>query len=201
MSIPARIQHRLDPEISYGFERGLEFYTEIETVQSGHEFRNGERVRGQHVYSAVKITRPEDFAALRRLQAVVRGALVAFRFKDWFDWQLVDVPIGTATGASQTLPIRRTETIDGLSYVDYIEAPVLGTVQLKANGVDIASTVDPLNGAVTFTATSGHAITVSCEFDRWVRFETDKLASSWDNYKRQVTRIDLREDFWKAGEA
>lgn len=201
MTIPARIQHRLDPCISYGFERGLEFYTERDVVTSGHDVRTGLWVRGQHTYNAVKVHTPAEFAAIRRLHAVVRGSLVAWRFKDWFDYQLTDEPIGTAAGGAQTLPIRRTETLDGLDYVDYIEAPVDGTVVLKADGTPIAATVDLANGELGFTATAGQALTVTCEFDRWVIFETDRLPSSYDNYKRQTTRLGLREDFWKAGEA
>jgi uncharacterized protein (TIGR02217 family) len=196
MSLPAVIQQRLDPHISYGFELGMEFLTTVDQLQSGREVRNSEWVRGQHLYECTKILTPAEYRTIiKPMHAATRGARIAFRFKDWSDYQLTNAPLGNAAGGAQVLQLTRTLTWGGVDYQDIIEAPVSGTIVLSAAGVPIASTVDLVTGEISFTATAGQALTVTGEFDRWVRFEDDRLPASWENYNRIRVPIRLREDF------
>ena len=62
-----------------------------------------------------------------------------------------------------------------------------GTVVVKENGSTATGwTVDTTTGVVTVSnttkLTTGHALTVSCEFDVPVRFDTDEMKVSINDY-------------------
>ena len=200
MSRPARINVQLDPCISYGFESVPEFYSQRTPLQNGHLAINAVWDRMKHTYAGRQIKRPEDYLAVKALFAVCRGDVSAFRMRDWLDYALEDVEIGTGTGASQDIQITRTLETGGYDYVDVIEAPIASTLVVKAGAslgaaVVISATVDELTGIITCTATAGHKIFVTCEFDRWVRFTTPRLPASYDNFKKQGIALEFEEDF------
>lgn len=200
MSRPARINVRIDPCISYGFESIPEFYSQRTPLQNGHMTVNAAWDRMKHMYSGRQIKLPEDYLAVKTLFAVCRGDVSAFRMKDWFHFALVDAEFGTATGAAQTLQLHLVMSIGGYDYVDVIEAPIAATLVVKAgaalgSATPVAATVDELTGIISVTATSGHKLFATCEFDRWVRFNTPKLPASYENFKRQGISLEFEEDF------
>lgn len=200
MTRPARINVRIDPCISYGFESAPEFYSQRTPLRNGHLGINAVWDRMKHTYAGRQIKRPEDYLAVKTLFGVCRGDVSAFRMKDWFDYVLTDVEIGTGTGASQDIQIARTLETGGYDYVDVIEAPIAAGLVVKAgaslgSATPIAATVDELTGVVTVTATNGHKVFVSCEFDRWVRFTTPRLPASYENFLRQGIALEFEEDF------
>lgn len=200
MSRPARINIRIDPCISYGFESAPEFYSQRVPLRNGHLAINAVWDRMKHMYAGRQIKRPEDYLAVKTLFAVCRGDVSAFRMKDHFDFELVDVEIGAGTGVSQQIQITRRMNTGGYDYVDVIEAPIASTLVVKAgatlgSAVVIGHSVDELTGIVTVTATNGHKVFVSGEFDRWVRFTTPRLPASYENFKRQGIALEFEEDF------
>lgn len=200
MSRPARINVQLDPCISYGFESVPEFYSQRTPLQNGHLAINAVWDRMKHTFAGRQIKRPEDYLAVKTLFAVCRGDVSAFRMFDHFDHTLTDSEIGIGTGASQQLQLIRTMDTGGYDYVDVIEAPIAATLVVKAGAslgaaTPIAASVNELTGIVTVTATSGHKVFASCEFDRWVRFTTPRLPASYDNFKKQGIALEFEEDF------
>lgn len=200
MSRPARINVRIDPEISYGFECVPEFYTQRSPLRNGHLAINAVWDRMKHNFAGRLIKRPQHYMEVKRLFAVCRGDVSAHRIKDWFDYVLTDAEIGTATGAEQEIQLARLLETGGYDYVDVIEAPVAATLVVKAGATlgaatPITATVDELTGIVTCTATAGHKVFASCEFDRWVRLTTPRLPASYENYLRQGITLEYEEDF------
>lgn len=200
MSRPARINVRIDPCMTYGFECVPEFYTQRQPLRNGHVNLNATWDRMKHMFAGRLIKRPEHYMEIKRLFAVCRGDVSAHRIFDHFDHTLTDSEIGIGTGAEQTLQlIRRMET-GGYDYVDVIEAPIGATLVVKAGATlgaatPITATVDELTGIVTTTATAGQKVFASCEFDRWVRLTTPRLPASYENYLRQGITLEYEEDF------
>lgn len=197
MTRPARIDVLLDPCISYGFESVLDFYTQSTPLRNGHLTINAGWDRGMHHYAGRYIKRPEDFLVIKKLFAVCRASVSAFRIFDHFDHSMADEVIGEATGGADELQLIRTFDVGGYTYIDIIEAPVVASVVIKADGVVVpGATVDPMTGIVTVTATAGQEITATCEFHRWVRFPPGfKLTASYENFKRQGIPMEWDEDF------
>lgn len=111
----------------------------------------------------------------------VRGSAIAFKYKDWGDYQAINQAIADADGAETEFQLIKT-------YSDYfkpIYKPVASTIKIYLEGVLQTSgyTVNSV-GLVTFTTApaSGVAISADFEFDLVVRFENDNLSSRFDAY-------------------
>jgi uncharacterized protein (TIGR02217 family) len=126
-----------------------------------------------------------------------KGAAYAFRFKDWSDYRCTSEALGTApSSGTAAIQLRKTYANGGFSTVRDITKPVSGTVTVFVNGVAKAGTLDTTTGRFTPTsAWSGGTLTWTGEFDVPVRFATDEMASTYDNFKLIQTTLDLEEVF------
>ena len=199
MSRPGRINVRLSDCISDGFESIPEFYTQHTPLRNGHGRWNAAWDRMKHVFSGGYINGKAHYMEIKRLWAVCRGDVSAFRIRDHLDFELFDEVLGEGTGAEAEYQIYRAMESGGYDYIDVIEAPLGDTLAVKAGAtlgaaVPITFTVDELTGVVTTTATNGHTIWVSGEFDRWVRFAAPKLPARYEDLENGIT-IDVVEDF------
>jgi uncharacterized protein (TIGR02217 family) len=117
-----------------------------------------------------------------------QGPAYPFRFKDWSDFEAVDVEIGTGDGSLELFQlVKRYDLVFVVTRV--IQLPVDGTVEISVDGdlVDEADyTVDYSTGLVTFgtAPAAGEVITATFEFDVPVRFADDVLNVS-------MTMVDL----------
>lgn len=198
MSRPARINVRMSDCISDGFESIPEFYTQHVPLRNGHGIWNAGWDRMKHFFSGGYISERDHYLEVKRLWAVCRGDVSAFRIRDPLDYEIGDEVLGVGTGSEQELQIYRKQEVDVYDYIDVIEAPIASTLIVKAGltlgaAVPITATVDELTGIVTCTATSGHTIWVSCEFDRWVRF-ANRLPARYEDLASGIT-IEVVEDF------
>ena len=92
---------------------------------------------------------------------------------------------------------------DGVAtYLRPIRKPVAGTVRLVNNGVPFSDwSVDTTTGLVTLghttAITTGHVISGSCEFDVPVRFDTDEMKTSIEDFDNftwgQIPLIEVRQ--------
>lgn len=166
---------RLLDSVAYGSEFGSEFSTRIVKLKSGWERRNINWTvplgRYSINYSALL---PDDHIAVYHAHMASFGSAIAFRFKDWLDYQAIGEPIGVGTGAEQTLQLIKTYVFGPLSLTRNITKPT-NSVTVYANDVEIVSTVDTTTGLATFTAAFGDVVTWSGEFDVPVRFDDDRL--------------------------
>lgn len=142
-------EERLELGIDYGAAGGPEFSTSIVIRQSGAEQANinwsesrGRWDLGGRNVDKAKILTMQSFFRRRR------GKAVAFRYKDWNDWQATDEVLAI-TGAP-TAQLIKTYSGTGDAYVRNIKKPVAGSVTIKRGGsAYTGATLDTTTGVVT----------------------------------------------------
>lgn len=163
--------------VSYGSQFGQEFNTRIITLRSGHERRNASWTRplGRYSVSYDALETKEDHHSVRSAHMACLGSLIAFRFKDWTDFQARDEVLGLGTGVPHQYQLIKHYPFGPFSYQRPISKPVVGTVTVYEDGQPVQAVVDYTTGLVTVTAPPSSPITWSGEFDIPVRFESDRL--------------------------
>ena len=111
----------------------------------------------------------------------VRGNLIAFKYKDWGDYQATNELIGNGDGTKTEFQMIKT-------YGDYpkpIYKPIADTIAIYLDDILQTSgyTVNSV-GLITFAIAplSGVDISADFEFDLVVRFENEALSSRFDAY-------------------
>ena len=185
---------RFPDDIAYGSSGGPGFKTFVFEGHSGVEQRNAawSIARGRWDVS-YGIRDKTDMDTVRGFFHAHRGRLIGFRFKDWSDYQLTDENIGTGDSVDATWQIIKTYS-QGPTANDYtrtIFKIVAGSVSVEVGGVPQVEgggddyTLDYDTGIITFNGGSipgASAITVTCEFDVPVRFDTDEMRAAHDGY-------------------
>lgn len=201
------------PSISQGASGGPGFHTTILSLASGAEQRNIDWSLTRAQYDVAHGLKTQ--AQLNQLIAFFyarRGRAYGFRFKDWTDFRLpnwTNTPgdldplptLFTTDGTTATFQLQKVYFDAAGSFIRPIRKPVAGTLKLYDNGtLTAAYTVDTTTGIVTLNSslstTTGHVITGSCEFDVPVRFDTDDLKATINDYDNfswgQIPLIELR---------
>ncbi len=187
-------EDRFPTDVALGARGGPERRTDVVTLRSGAEERNGLWADARRKYQA-----GYGVKSFAQLEAVLdffeaqRGRLYGFRWKDRFDYRSCpsprgpsasDVAIGTGDGATAAFQLAKTYgTGSATPYLRPIRKPVAGTVRVAVAGVAVAPgaawTLDATTGLVSFTPghvpPPGAAVTAGFEFDVPVRFDTDYL--------------------------
>jgi len=173
---------RLPVDVERGAKGGPGFNTSIATLQSGKEQRNINWAQQRCGYDiSYGIGSKQLYRQVLNFFYVRQGKAYGFRFKDWVDYQLTAEAIGTGNGVENEFQITKTYSDAGGSYVRNIYKPVSGTVQVYLNGVlqtvTTHYTINHSTGIITFVTppSNGVVVTVTCEFDVPVRFDTDSL--------------------------
>jgi len=168
------IEQRLLDCVAYGSEFGHEFKTRIVTLESGHERRASLWSLPLGRYSIrYNLIKPEHHQAVRHAHLVCRGSAVAFRFKDWLDYQASNEPLGIADGSLQTFQLTKAYSFGAQTLHKPIKKPVI--VQVLADGQSVPFALDYSTGQVQLTADAGAVLTWTGEFDMPVRFASDRL--------------------------
>jgi uncharacterized protein (TIGR02217 family) len=115
-----------------------------------------------------------------------QGPAYPFRFKDWSDFEGVDMAIGTGDGVDATFQLVKTYDDGVIQVTRIIQLPVSGTVEISVAGAVKTEvthyTINYSTGIVTFTGgnipAAAQAVTASFEFDVPVRFAEDTLKVS-----------------------
>jgi uncharacterized protein (TIGR02217 family) len=197
---------RFPEEISYGSSGGPVYSTTISESNSGHEKRNINWSLPRHEYNAALGVTHENFQDVLDFFHVAYGRAYGFRFKDWLDYKScgvhetvsnIDQVIGTGDGSETQYQIIKTYVVGSSQKVRNITKPVSGTILIAFDGVDQASgwSVDTTTGIVTFSTAPGIDVEVSAgfEFDVPVRFNTDAIDASIDDYNSLNATIPLVE--------
>ena len=206
---------RFPVDVSYGAVGGPMFNTTVFELSSGSEKRNinWSLVRAKYDVS-YGIKTQEQMDAVREFFYARRGMAYGFRFRDWGDYQLERQEIGTTDGATQTFQIYKRYTSNSVNYDRNITKIVSDsdvvdyTLSVWVNGNPITEgagagnfSINRNTGIITLGSSlytvSGDAIEVQCEFDVPVRFGTDHLAVSIDNFSSQswnnIPIIEIRD--------
>lgn len=184
----AFIETRFPTDIAYGSAGGPEYSTDIVTTLSGYEQRNSNWSTARARYNVAQGVKTQ--AQLDTLIAFFRarkGRADGFRFKDWTDYRATAENIGTGNGSSVSFFLRKQYSSGSITENRIISKPVEGMLTVYLNGVEQSASNYNLNtatGLITFNSapTSGVVITADFEFDVPVRFDTDQLSASLDNY-------------------
>ena len=195
----AFLEARLADQISYGFQAVPSYMTRIVPMDNGREKRNANWTKAKRRYTSQFMTFTDaQFALLLALFHAVQGSAYGFRFKDWTDYTATLESLGTTPGANQTpVQLIKTYTNGANSTVRTITRPVAGKVTVYQAGVAKAGTFSTTTGLFTPTTnwTAATALTWTGEFDVPVRFASDELPSTYDDYKIIQSVIELVEVF------
>jgi uncharacterized protein (TIGR02217 family) len=200
---------RFPENISYGSSGGPGFKTFIFEGHTGIEARSIEWSIARARYNvSYGIRDKDDMDDVRAFFYATRGRAIGFRYKDWGDYQLEDEQIGIGDGVQSVFPIIKTyQPLGGaLSYVRRIFKPVADTVVVKVSGtpqtLTTHYTLNSATGVITFTSGNFPAdtapVTVDCEFDVPVRFDTDNFDASHEGFLTEswssIPLIELLQD-------
>lgn len=174
-------------DISYGSSGGPEFSTDVVITHSGHEQRNINWSDARAVYNvshAIKTkTQLDNLIAFFRAR---QGRAYGFRFKDWSDYKVTGQEIGIGNGVATQFQLVKKYISAATTISRNIKKPVASSLKIYLNGVEKVSGVilDSTSGLVTLAPApaSSVIITADFEFDVPVRFDTDRLSASLDNY-------------------
>ena len=133
-----------------------------------------------------------------------RGRAYGFRLKDFSDFTMAEQSIGTGDGSTTAFQIfKRYIDDDALAppYDRELKKIVAGSVSVAVAASSMASgwSVDDTTGILTFDAAPAvdADITVACEFDVPVRFDTDLMQAAipgpdvhhWQSVKLVEVRV------------
>lgn len=174
-------------DIAYGSRGGPGFSTDVVMTISGHEQRNANwsaaRARYNVAHGIKSQAQLEELIAFFRAR---KGRAHAFRFKDWTDYTLSGEVMGLGDGTQREFQLTKTYLSGGVSEFRSITKPVAASVAVYVDGVEQSSgwSVDAQTGVVTFASppNAGLVVAADAEFDVPVRFDTDQLSASLDDY-------------------
>lgn len=169
------INERLPEDIAYGFSGGPRWSTTIVDHANGRENRNANWMYGRCEYTAdINVFTAAQRKTLLNWVYAARGAWLAFRFKDWLDFEAVDEPLAPAIGTTTPVQLIKTYTVGATLATRLIRAPVAGTVTVYRDGGPVAGTLDDTTGLFTPDAAwVAGTYTWSGQHDVWVRFLRD----------------------------
>jgi uncharacterized protein (TIGR02217 family) len=174
-------------DIAFGAQGGPQYSTSVVAMASGYEQRNQNWAAARSSWNVASGLKNQT--QLNTLLAFFRGRkgrAFGFRFKDWSDYQTTGEAIGTGDGTNRIFQLTKTYTSGPSNEIRTISKPVAGTVAVYLAGVVQTSgfTIDTTTGLISFAVApvSGTAITADFQFDVPVRFDTDQMAVSLEQY-------------------
>jgi uncharacterized protein (TIGR02217 family) len=181
---------RFPLDIAFGSRGGPVRRTDIVTLASGREHRNGRWADSRRRYDAGLGIRSLD--ALHAVLAFFEeraGRLYGFRFRDRVDCKscapsgqpaATDMVLGEGDGASRVFQLAKTYGSGIAPYRRVIAKAVGGSVRVAVGGAELplaGFACDETTGLVTLTVAPppGAAVTAGFAFDVPVRFDLDEL--------------------------
>lgn len=178
---------RLPVDIERGVEGGPMFNTVVLTTDGGQTLTNQEWSLPLYVgdvsygiQSKTSLQTAVDFFWARR------GRLRGFLFKDWSDFTITAANIGTGDGVEDDFQIVKRYADSILPFVRTITRPIESSIVVSVNGSPISDFLwNLLSGGIIHFSTPpvlADVITVTCQFDIPVRFNTDQLRVRMETY-------------------
>ena len=187
--------------IAYGANGGPKFKTTVLELGSGFEKRNADwsHVRGEYDV-AYGLKTQEELDEIRDFFMARRGRMYGFRFRDWQDYKLEDHLIGVTDGATTTFQAFKRYQSGAVYYDRKLHKLEQGTVSVKIGTTPVASSVDHDTGEINVSdaagAAPGEPVLLTCQFHIPVRFDTDHIATTLEDYNvyswGQIVLLELR---------
>lgn len=178
---------RFPDDIAYGASGGPAYSTSVVATASGFEQRNANwsAARGKwDVSSGLKQQAQLDI--LIAFFRARKGKAYGFRFKDWTDYRATGQGLGTGDGTTKAFQLIKAYASGAGSETRTITKPVLGTAVPYLGGVKQTSgwSINTTTGLLTFVVApaQGVAVTADFEFDVPVRFDTDSMDVTIENF-------------------
>lgn len=181
--------------LAFGTFGGPEFKTEVTILANGHEYRNTPYAHPRRRFEInAGIKTSQQISELNEFFISRKGRLHSFRFKDPFDClscdlnkspSALDQIIGYGDGVERSFQL--IKTYDDQNSPRLIKKPQEGSVLIAIDGAEVGQPeffVDLMAGVVTFTTAPalGAEITAGYIFDIVVRFDTDSLDMTLEDY-------------------
>ena len=162
------------------------FCTDVITMHNGREQRNirwfSPRARYNVAHGVKTRAQLDELISFFRLH---KGRAIAFRFQDMLDSAFTDELLGLGDGARQDFALLKTYRYGARFEQRRITKPVENSIKLHIDGVDsLDYTLDKNNGILSLKhpAKIGSLVKASGEFEVVVRFDTDQLHATLDDY-------------------
>lgn len=175
-------------KIAYGAVGGPKFKTTVLTLESGFERRNVDwsSVRSEFDV-AYGLKTQSELDEIRRFFYARKGRAYGFRFRDWQDYKLTNQVIGITNGTLSSFQVFKRYQSGPVIYDRPLKKLEADTVQVFADGAPITpNSVNIDTGMVQLTAGQaaevGSHISVTCQFHVPVRFDTDHLATTIEEF-------------------
>jgi uncharacterized protein (TIGR02217 family) len=174
-------------DISYGSSGGPGFNTSVIELASGAEQRNvnWKQQRAEYDVSHGVKTR-DQMEHLVEFFTARRGKAYGFRFKDWMDFTIDRQALNLTTGLTGTRQIyKRYEPETDYFFDRPITKIMPGTASIWIDGAlvgDPDSILDYDTGIITVG--NGSVCEIECEFHVPVRFDTDTMKISHDDWEQ-----------------
>ena len=175
--------------IAYGAAGGPVYSTTIVSTASGYEERNVNWSASRGTWDvSTGLKTQAQYAELIAFFRARKGKAYGFRFKDWSDYSALTQTIGTGNASLKTFQLVKVYASGSYGESRTISKPVLGTTKIYLGGIIQTSgwSVNTTTGLVTFTNAPGNGVVVTADFDFDVpvRFDTDEMSISIENYHR-----------------
>lgn len=200
------VEERFPDCISFGSSGGPGFMTNVVDFDSGVVAVNQEweRVRASYQVSFDNAT-PAEISMVEDFFYIAKGRAIGFRFKDWNDYQIVNQNIAVGDGVTNAFQVFKRYQSGNTIY----DRKITKLLKVTAAGQNIEVTVDGatqiLDGDVFVNESRGIVSfnvppplgsivrIVYAEFDVPVRFDTDSLDISFDEFRQLSLEIPLIE--------
>lgn len=194
----ARINTVLDDAVSYGFEGGPRYRTNVGEYPNRMEDRDSSWKYPKHEYSASfqdvnEVQRDYILAAIH----VCRGRKHSLKFKDWNDYRIQNQEIQVLPGSSDPVQLYKTYAPFGPPYVQIRPIQAFNFAQLvDPLGNPVDGTLDTETGifSPTLEWVAGAYQIALAEFYVWVRFDDDYTGITINNWRQHTARMSLKED-------
>jgi len=195
------MEQRFSECVSFGSQGGPGFRTNVFEFDSGFTTAevDWERIRARYEVNFENAT-PEDVEEVEAFFYGMKGKAIAFRFKDWSDYQISNQNVAVGDGSSNTFQVFKRYTSGGHIFDRIIKKTVSGTMSLYLDGVELLEGSDFFmvnsEGQIVFSAplpTGSVAEIRYAEFDVPVRFDTDYLNVSYVDFKQLNFNVPLIE--------
>ena len=172
---------RFPDDISYGATGGPSFLTDIVTTVAGYEQRNSKWSMARCKYNIASGIKTENqWETLIAFFRARKGKAIGFRFKDWSDYKAINQPLKDL-GSDQYQLIKQYTSGSDI-FEREIKKPISSSLKLYEDSILQTGnwSLDDTTGIIT-TALTG-TLTADFEFDVPVRFDTDQMDLSIENY-------------------
>lgn len=197
----AFVETRFPVDIAYGSSGGPEYSTDIVETIAGYEQRNINWAQARARYNVAHGVKTQNqLDALIAFFRTRKGRAEGFRFKDWADYKSIASLLGVGNGSQTHFQLVKLYSSGSVTESREITKPVSGTVSIYLDNLLQLSGygVDYTQGIITFTSApaTGVQVTADFEFDVPVRFDTDRLSASLDQYGihswNQIPLVEIR---------